>query len=87
MLDEWTRDIAAGICGMVHIFTPEMVLIGGGVSAQEELLIKPLRKEVLSRTMPMFRENLRVERASLGNDAGLVGAVRYWLDRKEPEEQ
>ena len=60
-----------------------MVLIGGGVSAQKELLIQPLRKEVLSRIMPRFRENLRVERASLGNDAGLVGAVRYWLDRKE----
>ena len=87
VLDEWIRDIAAGICGLVHIFNPEMVLIGGGVSAQEELLIRPLRKEVLSRIMPRFRENLRVERASLGNDAGLVGAVRYWLDRKEPEEQ
>ena len=83
VLDEWIRDIAAGICGLVHIFNPEMVLIGGGVSAQKELLIQPLRKEVLSRIMPRFRENLRVERASLGNDAGLVGAVRYWLDRKE----
>ena len=83
VLREWIGDVAGGICGLVHIFNPEMVLIGGGVSAQEELLIRPLREEVLSRTMPRFREGLRIERASLGNDAGLVGAVRYWLDREE----
>lgn len=82
VLKEWIRDIAAGICGLVHIFNPEMVIVGGGVSVQEELLIRPLREEVLSRTMPRFREALRLERASLGNDAGIVGAVRYWLDRK-----
>ena len=82
VLREWIRDIAAGLCGLVHIFNPEMVLIGGGVSAQEDLLIRPLREEVFSRTMPRFRENLRPESASLGNDAGLVGAVRYWLDRE-----
>ena len=87
VMDEWIRDIAAGICGLVHIFNPEMVLIGGGVSSQEKLLIRPLRKEVLSLTMPRFREDLCVDRASLANDAGLIGAVRYWLDRKEPEEQ
>lgn len=87
VLDGWIRDIAAGICGLVHVFNPEIVLVGGGVSAQEDLLIRPLREEVLSRTMPRFREQLRVERASLGNDAGLVGAVRYWLDQKEREAQ
>ncbi len=86
VLHAWIRDIAAGISGLVHIFNPEMVLLGGGVSAQEDLLIRPLREEVLSHTMPRFRENLRVERASLGNDAGMAGAVRYWLDRKEQKE-
>ena len=81
VLHEWIRDIAAGLCGLVHLFNPEMVLIGGGVSAQEELLIRPLREEVFTRTMPRFREHLRLEKASLGNDAGLVGAVRFWLDQ------
>jgi len=59
-----------------------MVLIGGGVSAQEDLLIRPLREQVMSRAMPRFKEDLLLEQASLGNDAGLVGAIRYWLDRK-----
>ncbi|MBQ9212146.1 MAG: ROK family protein [Clostridia bacterium] len=82
VLREWIRDIAGGLCGLIHIFNPEMVLIGGGVSSQEELLVRPLRESVLLGTMPRFRENLCLKSAALGNDAGLVGAVRYWLDRE-----
>ena len=81
LLDGWIGDIAAGLSGLVHIFNPELVLIGGGVSAQERLLIDPLRERVLTQVMPRFAEGLRIERAQLGNDAGLIGAARFLLDR------
>lgn len=80
VLDAWINDIAAGISGLVHIFNPEMVLIGGGVSAQEALLIAPLRERVLRSVMPRFGEGLRLEAASLGNDAGMIGAAKFYLD-------
>ena len=79
-LSSWIQDIAEGLTGLIHIFNPEMVLIGGGVSAQENLLIRPLRELVLKKAMPRFTEGLRIERAILGNDAGMIGAVRFWLD-------
>ena len=50
-----------------------------GVSAQEELLMKPLRQRVLSGVMPRFAEGLSVERATLGNDAGMIGAARFFM--------
>lgn len=68
-LDGWLDDVAAGVTGLVHIFNPELVLIGGGVSAQEELLLKPLRARVLAGVMPRFAERLHIERAVLGNNA------------------
>lgn len=80
-LEAWTDDIAAGITGLVHIFNPEIVIIGGGVSSQEELLIKPLRRKVLAGIMPRFAEGLQVERAVLGNDAGLIGAAKFFMDK------
>ena len=80
VLNDWLNNVAAGITGLVHIFNPELVLIGGGVSVQEELLMAPLREKVLSGVMPRFAENLRIERAILGNDAGMAGALKYWLD-------
>jgi len=80
VLDSWIDDIAAGITGLVHIFNPQMVLIGGGVSAQEELLIRPLREKVLATAMPRFGEGLQVESATLANDAGLIGAAKFFMD-------
>lgn len=82
VLEQWIEDIAAGITGLVHIFQPQMVLIGGGVSAQEELLVTPLRERVLRGVMPRFAEGLHLEAAALGNDAGLVGAARYFMERQ-----
>lgn len=82
-LDGWLDDVAAGLTGLVHIFNPELVLVGGGVSAQEKLLIAPLRQKVRAGVMPRFGERLRVERATLGNDAGMIGALRWWLDQEE----
>ena len=80
VLDGWIADIAAGITGPVHIFNPQLVLIGGGVSAQEKLLIEPLRKKVLSTLMPRFAEGLQLESATLANDAGLIGAAKFFMD-------
>lgn len=85
VLDRWLDDIAAGITGLVHIFNPQLVLIGGGVSAQEQLLMQPLRQRVCAGVMPRFGEKLEVERAMLGNDAGLIGAVKFCMDRMEQE--
>ncbi len=80
MLSAWIDDIAAGISGLVHIFNPQMVLIGGGVCAQEALLIAPLRERVMRSVMPRFGECLQLEAATLGNDAGMIGAARFYLD-------
>ena len=80
VLSAWIDDIAAGISGLVHIFNPQMVLIGGGVSAQEALLIAPLRERVMRSVMPRFGECLRLEAATLGNDAGMIGAAKFYLD-------
>ncbi len=76
-VDSWITDIACGIVSFVHLFNPEVVLVGGGVSGQEELFIEPLRKQVKAMTMVNFSKDLRVEGAALQNDAGMIGAVYY----------
>jgi glucokinase len=83
LLDEWIKNIASGIIGLIHIFNPSLVLIGGGVSAQKKLLIEPLKKKILAGAMPRFSENLEIKAARHRNDAGLYGAARFWLDREE----
>ena len=83
ILDNWITEIAYGIAGFVHVFDPQLVLIGGGVSAQKEMLVKPLGEKVLSMIMPDFAADLEFKAAALGNDAGMVGAVYYLLSKEE----
>ncbi len=78
LLDHWTDEIAQGLAGMVHIFNPQLILIGGGVSAQQKLLIDPIAAKVRASVMPAFAEGLEIRAAQLHNDAGMVGAVYYF---------
>ncbi len=72
------KRIAFGIIGLVHIFNPEMVLIGGGISREDEHFIRPLREKILNGAMEQFAKDLEVEAAALGNNAGLLGACAYF---------
>ena len=86
LLDAWTDEIAQGLAGMVHIFNPQLILIGGGVSAQQKLLIDPIAAKVKASVMPAFAEGLEVRAAQLHNDAGMVGAVYYFRQTMEEKE-
>ena len=83
VLNHWINEIAQGLVGLVHIFNPQLILIGGGVSAQQALLIDPLAEKVRASVMPAFAEGLEVKAAALQNDAGLVGAVYYFREMHE----
>ena len=85
LLDAWTDEIAQGLAGMVHIFNQQLILIGGGVSAQQKLLIEPIAAKVKASVMPAFAEGLEVRAAQLHNDAGMVGAVYYFRQTMEKE--
>ena len=85
LLDAWTDEIAQGLAGMVHIFNPQLILIGGGVSAQQKLLIEPIAAKVKASVMPAFAEGLEIRAAQLHNDAGMVGAVYYFRQTMEKE--
>ena len=78
LLEDWTDEIVQGLAGLVHIFNPQIILIGGGVSAQQELLIEPIARKVRASIMPAFAEGLEIRAAQLHNDAGMVGAVYYF---------
>ena len=80
-VDKWVDDISLGIISLVHIFNPEQVIIGGGVSTRKEF-IEALSKKVHEKVMPRFAEGLEIVPAKLGNDAGLIGAIYYLKENK-----
>ena len=76
VLDTYIKYVASGIIGMCNIFRPEVVLIGGGVSQQDELLIKPLNKYVNEHLFgSQYLPAIEIKQAKLKNDAGILGAA------------
>jgi len=68
------------ITNVVHLLNPQAVLIGGGVSVQDEMLIQPMIKAVQKKAMPNFTQNLIITPTQLGNRAGMIGAVKNLLN-------
>ena len=73
------RYLGIGIASLVNIFNPELVVIGGGISAAGELLLEPARQEYARRVLPPSA-GAQVVAARLGNDAGLLGAAALVLE-------
>ena len=76
LVQNYIEYLSVGITNMVNIFQPEVICIGGGVSAQGESLIGPVRKIVeLDQYTRMSPVKSKIVTAALGNDAGIVGAA------------
>jgi glucokinase len=79
VLAEAGRWLGQGLASLVHIFSPDRLLIGGGVAEAGDLLLEPLRAAVFEYGMPFLTQNLTLERAALTTDAGILGAAAVGL--------
>ena len=68
------RHLGAGIASLVNIFTPELVVIGGGFAAAGDHVFEPAREVVRYQALEPVSKTVRIVRAELGTAAGLVGA-------------
>ena len=66
-------ELGVGIVNLLHIFSPQRVILGGGVSANFDRLQPGIAAQLARRALPPFRD-VPVVPAALGGDAGLVGA-------------
>ncbi|MCM3090947.1 MULTISPECIES: ROK family protein [unclassified Cytobacillus] len=77
---QWADDVATGIQSLVHIFNPELVLIGGGISAQGDFLLEEIQSSLAKKVMQNHWKSLRMRIAAHENKANLLGAAKHFLD-------
>jgi glucokinase len=76
LVNQAARYIAIAIANLMHLFNPQRLVLGGGVTKMGDLLFEPIRREIPYWTMASrFHENVPIVRAELGGDVGLLGAV------------
>jgi glucokinase len=64
------------MANVVNTFNPEMIVVGGGVSAAFDVFAPHAQAEMLKRAFPVPARRCRIARAECGDDAGLLGAAK-----------
>ncbi len=74
IVDEYIGYLADGITNIINIFQPEIIAVGGGISAQGDTILNPVIK-LVERDVYGGILKTKITTAALGNDAGIVGAA------------
>lgn len=75
LIEEYLNDVSIGISNLINIFEPDCVVIGGGFARYDYILLNPLKNKLLDSNL-LFnkRDDINLQTAQLGNDAGIIGA-------------
>jgi glucokinase len=73
--------LGIGVLNLIHIFDPQMVVLGGGVSKLGELLFNPVRLWVRDHALTPVQRQTPIVPAGLGDRVGLLGAVAWAFER------
>lgn len=72
---KYIRYLCIGLRNIINILDPEVIALGGGVSHAGDYLLCAVREELAKMVFYKTEPYARIELASLGNDAGLIGAA------------
>ncbi len=80
VVDNYIKMLACGITNYANVFRPEAVILGGGVCNEGEALTAPLQRILDNDIFGKDKgPSVKIITATLGNSAGLLGAVALWL--------
>lgn len=63
------------LASLVNFFNPSLIVLGGGVSHSGDAWLAAMRQEIYRRSLPLGTRHLVIQRAQLGERAGVVGAA------------
>ncbi|MCA9078143.1 MAG: ROK family protein [Planctomycetaceae bacterium] len=78
ILRDAATHIGTALAGVVHLISPDVVVLGGGlIEAMPDLFVKEVMSSARSRVMAAYRDTFKVVEAKLGDDAGVLGAAAW----------
>lgn len=81
VIDNYLFHLALGITNFANIFRPEIILLGGGVCAQGDVIVKPLQKMLDEKIFAgELGPKVKIAIAELGNTAGMIGAAALLMN-------
>ncbi|MEK3888619.1 ROK family protein [Bacillus sp. FSL K6-3431] len=66
--------LATGLVNIAHLYNPEIIIIGGGITEQGEIFLKDMQEKYDEKVMDVYKQSTQLVLAQLHNDAALCGA-------------
>lgn len=79
VFNEFIDSLAEGLIIISYLFNPEVIIIGGGIMSRENVIIPALRNRISKEYNQIFLPKKFLS-AKFGNEAGRLGATRYFLN-------
>jgi glucokinase len=81
VLDYVGRSLAKGLAWAITLWSPDVIVIGGGAANAGERLLAPMREALMPLILPMYRERFTIKLAEMNDDAGVVGSAAFAKSR------
>ena len=75
VFDNYIYYLCVGLVSLINTYDPEVIVLGGGVSAAGDILLDAVREKLPKMVFCKKMPYARIELATLGNDAGIIGAA------------
>lgn len=82
-INEMADVLGKGIANICYVINPEVVVLGGGIMAQEEFLREKIESALAKYLVPSIAANTRIAFAKHKNDAGMLGAFYHFMGRHQ----
>ncbi|TVY00286.1 ROK family protein [Paenibacillus cremeus] len=81
IMEHTGRLLGKGLASAITLFSPEVIIIGGGGAQAGERLFKPMRAEMERTSLDFYWKSLKIKAAERLEDAGVVGSALYAMAR------
>ncbi|MCX6271552.1 MAG: ROK family protein [Bacteroidetes bacterium] len=81
LISESGMRLGKGISTLIHLFNPELIILGGEMSKARYILLDPIQQNLNKYCIPRIRQDADVVISELGPDAGLMGTVALVMDQ------
>lgn len=75
ILSETLSYLGMAVANCANIFDPDKIIIGGGITKGGSIVLDKINEEVKNRSLEPIYKNCKIEKAQLGDRAGVIGAV------------
>jgi glucokinase len=77
VMHETGKILGFGLSNVINLFNPEVIIVGGGMSAAGDRLLNTVRDTVENHALKLSSDACKIVQAKLGGQAGMIGAAAY----------